>query len=418
MRPRLPVVIAALAALAGLFFSGWSTLDFVAHLDRQVHAIHCSFVPGLSAPDVSGSSGCHTALMSPYSSVFRGRIWGGLPVALPGMAVFAYLLYRALDAWLRDVQHDLGLARFTVVAWLLPVLTSVVFGWIALSELGELCKLCMGIYGSSALGFVASLVGLLTLPSAAKLVAEEDTDSGEDVEAQPAAALPPFAAHASRFGEGVVFVALPVGLYFAMAPDFSDYLGTCGTLPEVADRYEVLVPLGTARGGVPAIEVLDPLCPACAGMEDRLEASGLDQSLDRRAALFPLDDTCNWMVTSALHPGACTVSEAVLCAGDGAPEVLAWAFEHGAEVRAAEAAQEGAAAQLVLASFPDLRSCVGSTAVKQRLNRSLRWIVRNELPVLTPQLFVDGVKVCDDDTDLGLDWALSRLVARARGGGQ
>ncbi|MCA9571333.1 MAG: hypothetical protein KC656_26015 [Myxococcales bacterium] len=413
MRPRLPVVVMALAALAGLFFTGWSTLDFVAHLDRQVHAIHCSFVPGLAAPDVSGASGCHTALMSPYSSVFRTALWGGLPVTLPGMAVFAYLLYRAIDAGVRGLGDEVGLARFTVAAWLLPVLTSVGFGWIALMELGELCKLCVGIYGSSAVGFLAAIAGLVTAGRPAFAVDEEDEATEEQAAVQE---VPGFAVHAGRFGEGVLFVAAPVVLYLAMAPDFSSYVGACGSLPETEDRYDVLVPLGTARGGVPAIEVLDPLCPACAGMEDRLEASGLDVALDRRAALFPLDDTCNWMVSSALHPGACTVSEAVLCAGDEAPAVLAWAFEQGSTLRAAEAAEEGAAAKAVLARFPQLKRCLGSTAVKQRLNRSLRWIVRNELPVLTPQLFVDGVKVCDDDTDLGLDWTLTRLVERARGG--
>jgi hypothetical protein len=53
--------------------------------------------------------------------------------------------------------------------------------------------------------------------------------------------------------------------------------------------------------------------------------------------------------------------------------------------------------------------------VKTKLNRSMRWVVQNELPVITPQLYVDGVKLCDADTDLGLDWALSRLLARGPG---
>jgi aminoglycoside phosphotransferase (APT) family kinase protein len=27
-----------------------------------------------------------------------------------------------------------------------------------------------------------------------------------------------------------------------------------------------------------------------------------------------------------------------------------------------------------------------------------------------PQVFVDGVRLCDEDTDLGMDFALSRLL--------
>jgi hypothetical protein len=33
--------LALLACALGLFFTGFSTFDFVQHLDRQVHGIHC-----------------------------------------------------------------------------------------------------------------------------------------------------------------------------------------------------------------------------------------------------------------------------------------------------------------------------------------------------------------------------------------
>ena len=69
MRPLTIVVL--LAAAAGFGFSAVSTYDFAAHLDRQVHGIHCSFLPGLSEADASGHTGCHVTLMSPYSSIMR-----------------------------------------------------------------------------------------------------------------------------------------------------------------------------------------------------------------------------------------------------------------------------------------------------------------------------------------------------------
>ena len=34
----------------------------------------------------------------------------------------------------------------------------------------------------------------------------------------------------------------------------------------------------------------------------------------------------------------------------------------------------------------------------------------NRLPVLTPQLYVEGRKLCDEDTDLGMDFALSHML--------
>jgi hypothetical protein len=169
-------------------------------------------------------------------------------------------------------------------------------------------------------------------------------------------------------------------------------------------------------GGAPVIEVLDPLCPACRAFERRLSSAGLDQQMDRKAALFPLDNSCNWMVKSAIHPGACKVSEAVLCAGERAGEVVSWAFENQDHIRDAAAKDPNAALSLVTGRFPELAGCLGSAQVRSRLNKSLRWIVRNRLSVLTPQLYVAGVRLCDEDVDLGLDFALSRMIERHRAG--
>ena len=76
-------------ALLGVLFSSYATLDFANHLDRQVHGIHCSFLPGVQTAS-SETSGCQVTLMSRYSSVFRTKVWGGIPVSLPGMALFAW----------------------------------------------------------------------------------------------------------------------------------------------------------------------------------------------------------------------------------------------------------------------------------------------------------------------------------------
>src|SRR5690348_1288366 len=88
MSSRALVVAVLLAALLGFGFAAASTYDFAAHLDRQVHNLHCSFIPGLSSSSPSGSEGCQLTLMSPYSSVLRTSFWGGIPVALLGLAIF------------------------------------------------------------------------------------------------------------------------------------------------------------------------------------------------------------------------------------------------------------------------------------------------------------------------------------------
>lgn len=404
---RFFAVLFLLAALSGLLFASLSTSDFVQHLDRQVHAIHCSFIPG-ATPVADAASGCHVALMSTWSSVFRSWVWGGLPVALPGMAVFAFLVFRGIELWAARGLMDRNAALFLFAATLVPVFTSVFFAVIAIFELSAFCRTCAGIYLSSLVCLVASVGLVFTTWNVAEDTPESDLEEDEPPEFEHPAVL-----WGIGIAEGVGFVFILVVLYFVAVPSYADYVGQCGTLPKPQDPKKVLVPLGARHGTAKeAIEVFDPLCPACRGFEARLQASGLDEQLDRKALLFPLDDKCNWMITSAIHPGACTVSEAILCAEDDRQAVIDWAFEHQEEVRTAAAADPDAAKRMVVAAFPRLSKCVGSAGVRQRLNQSLRWAVANKLPVLTPQLYVEGAKLCDEDTDLGLDYALSRLIAQ------
>lgn len=451
MRPPPWLVVVLVGAGLGLTFAGLSTYDFVQHLDRQVHSLHCSFVPGLGAE--GGGSGCQAAMMSPYSSVFRTRVWGGVPISLPAMAVFAFVGFFALDLLLTRRKDDPRATAFLALACALPALTSCVMAIISLTQLGTACKLCVGIYAASAL----CLTGAITTwrravrdhaagPAPARPPArtgprgDEPAFVGRAAHAptalaatlpampEPAASAPPVEARvamptvshrvlAGAFGLGVVFVGVPVALYLAMAPDHARFVGTCDGLIQPEDTYGVMVRVDAAGGGgVPALEILDPLCPACRAFEERLVGSGFAARLDRKAILFPLDSSCNWMVTEATHPGACTVSEAVLCAGERAPEVLAWAFETQDQIRTQTKADPDAAGRLVRARFPELASCVGSPEAKSRLNKSMRWAVANNIQILTPQLFVGNVKLCDEDVDLGLEYTLSVMLERhARG---
>ncbi|MCA9494058.1 MAG: hypothetical protein KC621_29220, partial [Myxococcales bacterium] len=160
-------VLLIVGAVLGVLFTSLSTVDFVQHLDRQVHAIHCSFVPGMP-PSTDAESGCHVALMSPWSSVLRTWVWGGLPVALPGIPLFAFLAFRGIEGWAARGLRDRAAAAFTFAVSLLPVATSLVFGTIAILELGTFCKTCAGIYVSSflcAIGAFGTLIGVWLAPA-------------------------------------------------------------------------------------------------------------------------------------------------------------------------------------------------------------------------------------------------------------
>jgi hypothetical protein len=346
--------------------------------------------------------------MSPYSSVLRDSIWGGIPISLPAMAVFAFLLFWGAMLWLTGRTRDVRATGFYALASGVPGLTSLMMAFISLSELDALCKVCLGIYLSSALCVGGAVWSWL---SAKQASARGVSMPGEEAQRMSLGAL------GVAFLIGCAFVTVSVVAYAAGTPDFSKYAGACGQLPKRDDPHHVLLPLGGQVTGPQVIEVLDPLCPACRAFERRFSALSLSEETNRQAMLFPLDNQCNWMVQAAVHPGACAISEAMLCAGDKASDVLEWSFAEQENIVAAERAQPGSAAKLAQARFPSLAGCIGSSKIKARLNRALRWAVDNQLPVLTPQLYVNGTRLCDADTDLGLDYMLTRLVEKTAGAG-
>ncbi len=399
------VIACAPACALGFAFAAVSTSDFVAHLDRQVHGVHCSFLPGLAAADYSGNSGCHATLMSPYSSVLREELWGGVPIALPGMAVFAFLF--AWCVWLL-LYGRAGQSRatgFLFLGSLVPLLSSMAMGYLSLVELDAACKSCIGIYIASALTSACAFGAWLRARSAAR-----QQQWSNELGAAPRPPLS-YAALAGAFVLGALSVAFSVGAYAASVPDFSSYVGACGELQ--ATGSGVTVGYGPQRGRPTLLEVMDPLCPSCRSFEARFESSKAADRVDRQLLLFPLDQACNWMIDHSIHPGACSISEAVLCADDPAP-VLAWAFEKQREIMAAAEKHPAAAEAMAKARFPTLAACIGSAQAEARLNQSLRFAVKNQLQVLTPQVFVEGVRLCGEDTDLGLDFALARLIERVQ----
>ena len=382
------IALSAVGAALGAVFSAVSTSDFISHLDRQVHSIHCSFIPGAAAE--LGESGCRTVMMSPFSSLLRESLWGGLPISLLAVAVFAYLAMHSARLLVSSTPVTKNDSLYLVAAGLLPVLMSVVYGYIAVYKIGAVCKLCIGVYVSSGTILLGAVLAHL--------------------KAEPVPAVPaPLGQYARQFGEGVLYVAILAAFYVLFLPSQPESLKGCGTLVK-KDDSGIMIPMGGGRGGTPAIAVVDPLCPACKGFDERMRAGDLYQKLSIQAVLFPLDATCNWMVKDSLHHGACAVSEAMLCDKEGAEEMLDWAFTNQAELRDIAKEDDNKIRQRIEQQFPKVKGCLGSPKIKNQLNKSLRWAVSNALPVLTPQLFIGDKRVCDEDTDLGLEYTVAQML--------
>lgn len=407
-------ILCALASGAGFLFAAVSTSDFAAHLDRQVHGIHCSFLPGLADADISGASGCHATLMSPYSSIFRSSIWGGVPVALPGMAVFSFLGFWCIWLAINSRDREERATGFLFAGSLVPLGTSALMGYLSLVELDAACKLCIGIYASSTILSGASLIlwRLAANPESQSASPQKSPPDGAGGSATAPAPLS-FGTLGLAFAAGLTCVGISVGAYAAAAPDFSKFVGSCGTIAHTTAPSGVLIPYGEQRGNPTMLEVIDPLCPSCKGFESRFSKMPIAESVDRQLLLFPLDQSCNWMIDRSIHPGACSISEAVLCSSDPGP-VLDWAFENQQVIMAAAEKNPKAAAEMARKRFPALATCIGSPEVGAKVNQSLRFAVKNQLPILTPQIFVEGTRLCGEDTDLGLDYALPRLLEHTK----
>jgi uncharacterized membrane protein/protein-disulfide isomerase len=396
MSPRWQITVVLVAALLGFGFAAASTYDFAAHLDRQVHNLHCSFIPGLSSSSPSGAEGCQLTLMSPYSSMFRKTLWGGIPVALPAMSVFIAIAALAALILLLHAELERNAVFSLLLLSSIPVAASLVMGSIAAFKLHAACKQCIGMYTSSALVGIFAFLAQRGRDRIARFARSADPFDRSWLLPLPLAAL---------------LVLIPMTSYVLAMPQYGKFTKGCGTLPQPEDRHGVLVHLKAEQPGAhKVLEIFDPLCPACKAFEERLQTSRLDKQIQRDLLLFPLDNTCNWMVDNAMHPGSCAVSAAVLCAGERAKDVVDWAFAEQTRIHAATASDATAAARLVEARFPELKSCMTSSVTKARLAQSLRWAVRNQVPVLTPQFYVDGNRLCDEDTDLGMEYTLSRML--------
>jgi hypothetical protein len=88
-RKKLLALLVMGASVLGLTFAAYSTFDYGQHLDRQIHAIHCSFIPGASV-STEADNPCKAALFSPYSALFRESYWGGVPISLFALGAFCF----------------------------------------------------------------------------------------------------------------------------------------------------------------------------------------------------------------------------------------------------------------------------------------------------------------------------------------
>ncbi len=397
---RRLALLAAIAAALAFVFAAYSTYDYAAQLDRQVHAVHCSFMPGLPA-STDGDNPCKAALFSAYSAVLRGTFWGGVPISLFAMGAFAFFFAFALYLSMARVHVARRAYAFFAITSLTPLAASIVMFFVTVVHLHGFCKLCAGVYVSSlVLAVMAALAWGANVGE--RLVPEPADGRSLGGWAPPVLWLA---------GLGVA-TALPALAYATSLPDYRPFLAKCGKLGVTTEPHNALLKLPTAHPTRGVVLFEDPLCPTCRSFHDRLVDEGVFERLDVTLVMFPLDSECNWMLDRALHPGACVMARAVLCGGDDkARAILEWSYDRQDELK--EAGKQGS--QALLAKIAErwgnaVSACVGSAATATRLNQHLHFAANNHIAISTPQMFLGDRRICDEDTDLGMKYTLAQLA--------
>jgi hypothetical protein len=384
-------VLGVIASLLGLTFAALSSVDYAAHLDRHLHDVHCSLVPGMTS-GADQENPCRAAMYSTYAALFRGTYWGGIPISLLALGTFCFFLGFSVYLLLAGREAPRVALLFFAIAGTAPLLASLVMFIISITKLGSLCKTCVGIYVASLL---LATAGWLAYAAERRAPARTGRLRG---------------ALLWMVALGVCAVA-PSLVYASAIPDQRPYLKSCGKLPKAVESHGALLRLKTASSIRAATLFEDPLCPTCRAFHQRMLGEGAFDRLDVQLALLPLDSTCNWMLSTPLHPGACTLSRAVICGGERARQVLEWAYDHQDELQ--KAARIGDAP--LRAAIADrwgstLLACVDAPATKLKLNHQLHFAADNAVPVSTPQMYLGDQKICDEDSDLGLRYTLTQLA--------
>lgn len=409
---RISALVALLASLLGLLFASYSTFDYAKHLDRRLHDIHCSIIPGAAPTDAADA--CRAAMYSPYSALFKEKYWGGIPISLFAVGTFAFFVAFALYLALSGDRAPKKAVVFFSLITLAPVLASVVMLTISITKLGTFCLVCVGIYASSFLLGLSGLAGLVGLRGE-KVMAAEGGPSPYDRPRNPygGSARPDVGwAHPPAWLVVLaLFTLMPAVVYASAMPDHRPYLGHCGSLKVPTEAAGALIHIASPRSTQPVVLFEDPLCPTCKAFHDRLLAEDVFDKLNVQLSLFPLDSDCNWMLTDALHPGACLVARAVICGGPQARQVLEWAYENQEDL--SKAGKAGAAqlrAAIQQRWGAQTLQCMDAKATLLTLNRHLHFAADNSVPVSTPQMYFGTKRFCDEDTDIGLRFTLGQLA--------
>lgn len=366
--PRAPLAVALALALAGVAVALWLVrLHFRAHAGL---ASFCAFDEVFN---------CDRVATSRYS-VFLGlpvAAWGVLGYAVPaGLAGWALARRRPHPGW------PAGLLLLVSAA---AVAASIALALVSKLLIGAFCLLCAAAWTLSFLLLVAAWRASRPAGVAAAVRADVAVLRRN---------LPRTAAVAVALAAVLAAAVVAYPRYWTKP---AHAVGTAGPPAAGAQRPGVparpavpgAVPATTAQAG-DAREIVvfsDYACPFCAKAHEDTEAA-LARNPEIRVVHrhFPLDPECNPLVKRQIHPGACALARAAICAeAQGKEREMSTALFRNQEARRPV---ESLAADLGL-DLALFRACIAAPETDKRLAADVAEGIGRGIKV-TPSFVVGG----------------------------
>ncbi len=342
------------AALA-LSLAGLALAIVLARLHQQAHAGVASFCA------ISETVNCDRVATSRYSVVL------GLPVAVWGVLGYGSTAVLAVSGLARRRPSPTWPVGLLACVGAAASLVSLALALVSTLAIGALCLLC------SALWAVA--VALLAA-----------TWRGSRPGGLAAAVRADLAAIRASPGRAAAFVLGCLAATAVAAAAYPRYWERSRAGPPVLPAAAAPV----AAGPAVVVEYSDYQCPMCARAHEEVrafQARRPDVILVRRH--FPLDSSCNPAMTKPMHPLACALARAAICAE--AQERFAEMDDALFKNQQAGLPVEAIAGRLGL-DMARFRECLASPETERRLAADIAAALRDRVAA-TPTFVVRGVAV-------------------------
>jgi protein-disulfide isomerase len=284
MTPRRALVASAALAAVGLALAG-----VLAFEHARAHAGATSFCA------INDFVNCDRVATSGYSVVL------GLPVAVWGGFAYGLALLLSVAGLRARRPHATWPAGLLFVLGALATAAAVTLALVSEFAIGALCLLCAGSWIVSGALFAAAWRA--THPGGVAAALRADLSL--------LARRPPRTV--AVLVAGGACVALAAAAYRAGGSPYWDRPARSVVVPAAAR----VAPAPRAGGPTVVVEFSDYECPYCAMAHEQMNAllaARPDVRLVRKN--FPLDETCNPIMKRQMHPGACVLAAAAICADE------------------------------------------------------------------------------------------------------